>query len=208
MRKLFLTSSANTVMKDIVSHFDKPAKGLNVAFIDTASEIEKGDLLWLDEDRDILIQLGFKVFDYTLTGKTYEEVLEALLSIDVLFVAGGNTFYLLEQANKCNFKKIVQGLLDKGVTYIGSSAGSILACPNIEPIKYLDDLKVAPDLHLYDALGLVDFLIFPHWGSEHFKERQIKSVESIYSHDYKIILLRDNQYVFVEDNRYRIMLGN
>lgn len=205
MKKLFLTSSANTVMDDIAKHFNKPVKGLKAVFIDTASESERGDLVWLDDDRDALVEQGFKVFDYTITGKTYEEVSEALKDIDVLFVAGGNTFYLLEQANKCNFKKVVDNLLKKDVAYIGSSAGSLLACPNIEAIKFLDDPNEAPELKSYDALNLVDFIMFPHWGHERFKERQLKSVKSIYSENYKVILLRDNQYVSVEDDNYKIM---
>lgn len=205
MQKLFLTSSANTVMQDVVQHFDKPLRGLKVAFIDTASETERGDLPWLDADRDVLIELGFDVFDYTLTGKSFDEVLEALSDISVLFVAGGNTFHLLQQANKCDFKKIVKKLLNAGVIYIGSSAGSLLACSNIEPIKFLDDPNVATDLESYDALALVDFIIFPHWGYERFKERQLKSIESIYGQDYKVILLTDTQYVLVEGDRYRIL---
>lgn len=192
-------------MKDLLKHFDKQVKGLKVAFINTASESEKGDLSWLHADRDTLLKHGFEVFDYTITGKTYEEVKNDLSVIDVLFVAGGNTFYLLEQANKCDFKKIIQNLLSKGVIYIGSSAGSLLACPNIEPIKFLDDPNKAEELKSFDALNLVDFIIFPHWGHERFKERQLKSVESVYSENFKVILLRDNQYIFVEDNSYKII---
>jgi len=205
MQKIFLTSSASTVIKDLVTHFDKPITGLKVAFIDTASESEKGDLPWLDADRDALIEQGFDVFDYSITGKTNTEVVQALQDIDVLFVAGGNTFYLLEQANKCNFKKVVTDLLHAGVTYIGSSAGSLLLCPNIEPIKFLDDPNKAIDLQTYDALGLIDFIALPHWGHERFKERQLKAIEFLYGKDYKVILLTDKQYVWVAGDRYKIM---
>ncbi len=205
MKKLFLTSSASTVLQDVVKHFDKPLEALRVAFIDTASESERGDKPWLDADRDALIALGFDVFDYTLTGKTFEEVSQALSGIDILFVAGGNTFHLLEQANKCNFKKIVNMLLDLGVIYIGSSAGSLLASPDIEPVKFLDDSTKAMGLQSFDALALVDFIIFPHWGSGSFKDRQLKSIESTHGKDYKVILLTDRQYVMVEDGAYRIL---
>lgn len=205
MQKIFLTSSASTVIKDLVTHFDKPITGLKVAFIDTASESERGDLAWLDADRDALIEQGFDVFDYSITGKTTTEVVQALQNIDVLFVAGGNTFYLLEQANKCNFKKVVTDLLNAGVTYIGSSAGSLLLCPNIDPIKFLDDPNKARDLQTYDALGLVDFIMLPHWGHERFKERQLKAVESTYIQNFKVILLTDRQYILVENGRYKIL---
>ncbi len=204
MKQLFLTSSAFQVIPQIVKQFNKPVAGLKVAFITTASETEKGDLSWMYIDKDALIKEDFDVFDYTLTGKTYEQVSKDLKDIDVLFVAGGNTFFLLEQANKCHFTKIVDGLMEKNVVYIGSSAGSLLACKNIEPIKYLDDPNKAPSLENYDALGLVDFILFPHWGSERFKQRQLLALESVYLGSQKIILIRDNQYIYVVDDSYQI----
>lgn len=87
-------------MDSVVRHFDKPVAGQKCAFILTASEAEQGDKWWLREDRDALTSAGFDVFDYTLTGKTSEDVAQALKDADVLFVAGGKTFYLLGQAQK------------------------------------------------------------------------------------------------------------
>ena len=63
MAKLFLTSSASTVMDDIVKHFSKSSKSLKAAFINTASEAEKGNLAWLYADRDSLIKQGFEVIN-------------------------------------------------------------------------------------------------------------------------------------------------
>lgn len=191
-------------MKEIVKNLGK-VEGLKLAFISSASEVEKGDKQWLKDDKDSLINLGFKVFDYTISGKSENEVREALLGIDVLFVSGGNTFYLLEQSRKCNFEKIVKELIDRNVVYIGSSAGSLLACPDIVAIKYLDDPSKGKGLESFKAFGLTDLMILPHWGHECFKERHFKSLDFIHGQGGKVILLRDNQYVFVEDDKYKIV---
>lgn len=204
-KKLFLTSSANMVMRDLIKNLEKPAKGLKLAFINTASETDRGDKQWLSDDRDSLVEVGFDVFDYTITDKSEKEVAEALSEIDILFVAGGNTFYLLEKSQKCNFEKITKKLIENGVVYIGSSAGSLLAGGNIEAIKYLDDPKEAKSLKSFNAFGLTDLVVFPHWGNERFKERYLKSIDFAYDKNLKIILLTDQQYVFVEDNKYRII---
>jgi len=205
MNQLFLTSSAYMVIDDIVSKFGKTVEGLRLMFLNTASEVEKGEKKWLQDDRDSLVRAGFDVFDYTLTGKSEEDVVQAVAEIDVLFVAGGNTFYLLSQARKCRLDKIVQELINRGVVYIGSSAGSLLAGPDIEPIKYLDDPSKSEGLKSFEAFGLTDVIVFPHWGSDGFREKYLELVPAVYGLGKKIILLTDQQYVAIDGNSYQIV---
>lgn len=49
--KLFLTSSNNFVTKDLIKHLDTDPNKIKLTFIPTASEVEKGDLQWLKDDR-------------------------------------------------------------------------------------------------------------------------------------------------------------
>lgn len=79
-----------------------------------------------------------------------------------------------------------------------------MAGPDIEIVKDLDEPEKA-DLESFEGLGLVDFVVFPHWGSENFKERYKKLIENNYRKGLKIILLTDDQYVMVEDDKYRIV---
>lgn len=192
-------------MKDLVQHLGRSSRGLRLAFINTASEVEKGDKQWLQDDRDSLVKVGFDVSDYTITGKSEKEISDALSDIDIIFVAGGNTFHLLAQSRKCNFEKVVKNLIKNDVIYIGSSAGSLLAGPNIEAIKYLDDPNKSRDLKSFDAFGLTDLIVLPHWGNTQFKDKYINSIEFAYGEGRKIILLTDQQYVFVEGEKYQII---
>lgn len=193
--------------KDIPRWLDKPANKYKLVFITTASEVEEGDLWWQRDDRKALVDAGFKVFDYTLTGKKEKEVEEVMKKADIIFVEGGNTFYLLEKIKECGFDKVArEEVLVKGKPYIGCSAGSWVAGPNIELSKRPDKDFREATLKSYDALRLVDLVIMPHWGSKYSKDLYLKHRLKIsYQEKYKIILLNNYQYVRVVDEMYQIM---
>lgn len=203
MKKLFLTSIAAEVMDDIITHLSIAPKELNLAFIPTASEVETGDLWWLRQDREKLEKLGFNITEFSITGMNYQQVRKKLENIDVIFVSGGNTFYLLDQAIKSGFDKVLQEIEDN-LIYIGSSAGSALVGNGIGKLDNLDDKSKAPDLKS-DGLKLIDLAILPHWGSQEFKEGYKESFESLYKENYKIILITNHQYLFVEGETYKLI---
>ena len=56
------------------------------------------------------------------------------------------------------------------------------------------------------GLGLVDFLILPHWGNDRVREKYFGfRLKHAYQPENKLILLNDFQYVKVEGNMYRIV---
>ena len=73
MKRLFLTSSARKVIKNIAREIGT-VKGMKLAFIYTPVEFKKGGINWQDEDRTSLTEVGFEVFDYTITGKSKEQI--------------------------------------------------------------------------------------------------------------------------------------
>jgi len=203
MKRLFLASAVSEVASDIAKKIDR--NGLKLAFILTASEVEKGSLWWLKADRDALVKIGFDVFDYTLTNKTKAEVEKDLEKADVLFFSGGNTFYLLQKIQECDCSDIIRGFVNDGKIYIGSSAGTVIAGPDIYSVHYADDIKMASNLKDYKGFGLVDFIAFPHWGTADFKKAYLGGfIKSIYNNDHKTILLTNFQYVEVKDDTYKI----
>ncbi len=92
----------------------------------------------------------------------------------------------------------------KDLIYIGSSAGSLVAGPDISLAQNLEDTSLAPDLEAYSALNLTDVIVLPHWGMLHFAADYEKVMKKAYQTQQKIILLRENQYVLVEDDFYQI----
>lgn len=204
MKKLFLSSVAAYTLDKIYELLpDKPDK-LKLAFIPTAADTYKNKP-WFYEDRDKLIEMGFKVKDVDIKNKTEKELTEELKNIDVIFVSGGNTFYLLEKTLESGFDKVLKKLIHKGIVYIGSSAGSVLLCPTIEVIKELDDPKAAPKLKSYKGLGIVDFLILPHFGDEKYKQKYKTIINEWKDRGYELKLLTNNQAIIVNGNSYKIV---
>ena len=202
---LYLASSMNFTAKAIAKEIKHNGEKIKTAFIFTGAEYnDKTEKQWVKDDKQGMIDAGFELTDYTITGKNYEELKKDLSGFEVIHINGGNSFYLLLQARKSGFDKFIREFVEKGGIYTSSSAGSIIVAPNIEVIRKLDDNEFADALKTYDGINLVNFVVFPHFGSEKFKEAYFEAYKDIYNFDMKGILLRDNQFVKVKDNQYEI----
>ncbi|MCA9386289.1 Type 1 glutamine amidotransferase-like domain-containing protein [Candidatus Dojkabacteria bacterium] len=200
--KLFLLSSLQTTGATIAEKLRLDGLSGRVLFLTTASEGEEGDISWLNEDRQPLVDAGLDVVDYTITNKSEEEIRSVLSEIGAICVAGGNTYYLLDQSRKTGFDKIIAEFVNKGLPYIGSSAGALIAGPTIQTT--LDDSRVTPDLEDYTGFNLCSLSVRPHWGSEYFAERYKEEYLRLYNLKLPMILLSDNDYVEVDENGFKI----
>jgi len=200
MKTLFLTSQFKNMVKELKAVLPKPANELSCAFIPTAADVYE-EKPWMYADRDELIKLGLNVFDLPLKGKTKQEIEEALSNVDIIFVAGGNTFYLLDEARKSGFVEIIPKLVEKGVIYIGSSAGSYLACPTIEAATWKNQDKNIIGMTDFTALNLVPFILFVHYKPEHndLLKQEIPKTK------YPVRILKDDQAILVLDNKYKFV---
>lgn len=201
---LILTSANYFVAQHFIKFLAKKPQELRLTFVPTAAEVEEGDLSWLANDRQVLVDVGFQVTDFTLHGKNVNQVKQMLDQTDFLFLSGGNTFYLLQEIQKSGLDKIIHSYVDKGLIYGGTSAGSIVAGPSIELTHHLDDPSKAPEAKGVKGMGLTDVVVFPHWGSPHFQQRYAKLMKAGYKKGLKIILLTDDQYLLVDGNKYQI----
>jgi dipeptidase E len=195
-----------SVEPDLVRHFEGSPKGQTLAYITTASETETTDTSWIKLEEATFESFGFDVFNYTLTGKSESEIRKDLSGIDILFVAGGNPFFLLYQIQRTNFALLAQEHVNSGKVYIGESSGSLVAGPDIWVAHREEALSKVPDLTDFKGMGLVDFVTFPHWGNPSTKDFYLHHrMERAYNTENKIILLTDKQYVIVKDDWYQIV---
>lgn len=204
MKKLFLASFASVSLDLIRDTLPKPPDQLKAAFIPTAGDPYE-DKGFVDVDRNALTNMGMSVIDVDLKVTRGEDLEKVLNNVDVILVAGGNTFYLLDQVKKSGFDVIVKKLIDKGVIYIGSSAGSILCCPTIEGAKRFDSPTDAPDLTDYSGLDLVDFIVIPHAHKERYKERIQQTTEEIQAKGYIVKTLNDDQAISIDGESVKFL---
>ena len=156
MELLLLSNSAN-FGKPMYSHaadaFRQVAQGYRVVFIPFALAD------WDDyADRAIAAMGAFGLEASSARRAASPD--RAILEADVVMMAGGNTFRLLDSLYRLN---VVEGLSQRvrsGATrYIGSSAGTNVACPSI---RTTNDMPICRP-PLFDALGLVPFQINNHY---------------------------------------------
>ncbi len=204
--KLFLASLASATL-DLVYPLlpDKPSS-LKLAFIPTAADPYPADSRpWMDGDRAKLVEMGFAVTDYDLKNKNVDILSSELSPFHVIFVAGGNTYYLLNEVKKSGFDIVIKELIDKGTVYIGSSAGSIIMGSDIEYAKSLE--MPVPALTNFSGLNLIKKLLIPHYGREKYalRHRALLDDLSLRYQDNIVLPLRDDQAVIVNDGETKIV---
>jgi dipeptidase E len=125
----------------------------------------------------------------------------AIDEADVIFVGGGNTFRLLKGLYDHDLLGPIRRRVARGVPYIGSSAGSIVACPTLKTTK---DMPVVQPSS-FEALGLVPFQISPHYldpdpSSTHMGETQEERItQFLEENEETVIGLREGSILLVRE---------
>lgn len=161
----------STVSKDRIGN-------IKVLYITTASDGEDGDKSWMDVEYNTILDLGIKkenIIEYKIGNKVN------LDDYDIIYMMGGNTFYLLDTIRKYNFDKDIISFLEKGKLYIGSSAGSVIMGKSIETSLGYDENSV--DMKDFTGLGFVDGLVIPHSGrkEDFINELKNKTSDKLYT---------------------------
>lgn len=199
MKTLLLSSTGSITIELLPSIIDKPIKEIKLAWITTAS---KGvdDLSYLERHKQRMTELGYNFEEIDIEGKEADELKRILENKDVIHVEGGNTFYLLKAVRESGFDNVVKELIEKGVVYVGSSAGSYVACPTIEMATWKKPVKEQYGVVDFTALNLVDFLVFCHYSPEHkeFLEQEIKNAK------YPVRILTDEQALLIKDGEVEL----
>ena len=204
--KFFLTSSGipQAYTQKFFEYVGLPANQIKLAYIPTAGDPEIDRSWQADLVRDFGVQ-GMSVESYDIKDKNVDTLRNDLSKFNVIFVDGGNTFYLLDHARKSGFAEALRDLLkDNSRTYVGVSAGSILVGPSIElagwrPANDVNDVGLT-DLA---GLGLVDFVVFPHYVKEF--EAMVKKESGTVN--YEVIALPDESAVYMDDMK-PVVLGD
>ena len=143
---------------------------------------------------------------FTAMGYSMESVHQtdnpqkAIEQAEAIFIGGGNTFRLLKALQDLDLIEAIRRRVKAGAPYIGSSAGSNVAAPTIKTTK---DMPIVQP-RSFDALGLVQFQISPHYldpdpTSGHMGETQEERIlQFLEENDTTVVGLREGAWLLIE----------
>lgn len=205
--KLLLTSaglSNLSITKAIEKLLGKSAKGIKLAFIPTAANVEPGDKSWMIEDLNNFQKSGFEVDIVDISAVSKDIWLPRLQATEVLFLGGGNTFHLMHWVKQSGLQDELPILLKTRI-YAGVSAGSCIAGPTIyNSVQNLFGEKY--ELEIKEGLGLVNFQITPHLNSPYFdKIRKENLQEASKDLTEPVYAIDDNSAISVDGNNIEVI---
>src|SRR5680860_1473706 len=160
------------------------------SFLVISVQDNESDAFYLQKTKDELNKIGatdIHIFELR------EEKFDITKEYDVIYVCGGNTFVYLDRMRKTGLDKyIIDSVRNNRSIYVGVSAGSIIAGPNIEIASWGKDSD--PNnikLTNLSGLNLTNIVVYPHYREElksdldKFRER----------YEYQVEELEDNQAI-------------
>ncbi|MEG1733353.1 MAG: Type 1 glutamine amidotransferase-like domain-containing protein [Longicatena sp.] len=196
MERILLTSYFKKVANLVPRFLETNPVGNKVCFITTASIPEKVDF-FVSSGKKALEKLGMEIIELEVLSASTKEINDKIITSDIIYVSGGNTFFLLDAFRKTGVDKLIIEQIHNGKPYIGESAGSMILSENIEYASLMDSPKVANGLNGdYQALAITEFSIVPHSNNVPFKNI-VKKIDKTYSSKYDLKLISNNQAIMV-----------
>jgi dipeptidase E len=160
-------------------------------------------------DRDAYaarVRARFEAMDLALDSIHERPAMRAVENAEALFIGGGNTFRLIDALWTNGVIEAIRQRVHGGMPYIGSSAGSNVACPTI---KTTNDMPIVEPLS-FEALNLVPFNLNPHYldapaGSTHMGETREERIAEFHEENGQAVVgLREGAWLRREGNTIRL----
>ena len=200
---MILTSSLYESIELVKKFLDKNTESKKILFIPTATNIDEYKK-YIHLTQKAFEDFGYEVENFDVSIFSEEIAKEKLSEAKTVFISGGNTFYLLQELKRKNLTSYLKERIENGLLYIGESAGSVIATPDIEYASIVDDKTLATELNDYTGLNLVDFYIVPHFEEEPFVESSRNTVE-LYKDKLDLKLINNKEAILVENNNFTII---
>ncbi|MDI6666751.1 Type 1 glutamine amidotransferase-like domain-containing protein [Leuconostoc falkenbergense] len=150
------------------------------------------------------MDLGYQIDNLDVANEDTDSVVFKIQQAEILFITGGNTFYLLQELKRKNLLPLLVEKIQSGTPYIGESAGAIILAPSIEYNKIMDSPKLAPELLDYSALGITNFYTLPHYIESPFT----KTVQETYNNYHtrlNLMTINNHKAIIVIGDNYRVV---
>lgn len=207
-RRLLLLSNSKNFGQGYLEHAEAHIKDFLGAQVRRVLFVPYAAVRYTFDDFAASVRERFHQFGYDLDSvHTSEDPCQAVRTAEAIIVGGGNTFHLLHHLYWHDLLDVIRERVNKGVPYIGWSAGSNVACPTI---KTTNDMPIIEPPSL-NALSLVPFQINPHYLDAHpehhqgetREERLLEFIEV--NHCVYVVGLREGSLLRIEDASIRLI---
>lgn len=200
MLNLFLASYAihPESMEKLKKHVGGSFAGKSIAFVPTASNGISYDGWKTRSTIGVVNGLGAKVDIIPLEETCTHDVIADIRGHDIVWFTGGMSGYLLYWIRRTKLDQALPQMMDKGMLYVGSSAGSIICGTSQEHAEwYIGDPE--PGASLLPGLGWLDFEIYPH-----YEEKLRPEIEKLWKKG-KLYLLQDGEAMTVRNGKTTVL---
>lgn len=202
-KSILLISSSSVAGSGYLDPFEETIKSFlknisEIIFVPYAADKTNWNN-YTQEVRDRIKLFGIDV-------KGIHEVKNNIENFKAIFVGGGNTFRLLNRLQEYGLlSKINDAVLNKGLRYIGSSAGSNVAC---KTICTTNDMPIVYPTKGFDAINLIPLQINPHYidpdpKSTHMGETRDDRIKEFHeANTTPVIGLREGAFLKIDDEYF------
>jgi dipeptidase E len=163
-RRLLLLSNSRDPAGNYLKHPQRQIRAFLGARVKTALLVPFAGVTTSLDDYAACARAPFAEMGYELASvHDAPDPPAAVRAAEAIVVGGGNTFHLLARLYETGLLEVIRERVRAGVSYVGWSAGSVVACPTI---KTTNDMPIIEPPSLA-ALGLVPFQINAHYTDFH-----------------------------------------
>jgi dipeptidase E len=196
MKKILLTSTGlqyKAIADTFLAVTPVKPEDLKVLFIPTASRTEE-EMFFVRKSLNELLSVGVKNENVKWFDPDVRSTHLTNPQFDCLYVCGGNTFFLLHKLKESGFFLKISKWVNEGLFYVGASAGSVIASPDINYILWMD----GNDIGLKDTSGFSFIIssIIPHYTDDFAtaaSDLRLTGKEVVTISDSEALLIQGNQ---------------
>lgn len=184
----------------------KEASSIRIAFIENAADVIPDSEEWVLSIRQSFKRRGYQVdpIDLRIWQRRPQQLMQRLTGKDVIWIGGGNTFYLRWILKNSGADEMIRRLVRSGIVFCGWSAGAIVAGPTIEYFEAMDNVEDAPELVL-DGLNLTQIIIIPHIDNADFIQGAHLANMQLQAAGYSTLPLGDTEALVIDGGNQRII---
>ena len=203
-RKLLLISSSRVHGTEFLEHC---TKAITSHFSSCESVLFVPYALADHDKYESIVSTAFSKMDLELRSiHHHADPIAAIEEAEGIFIGGGNSFRLLKTLYDKKLTEAIRDAVAGETPYMGSSAGTNMACPTI---RTTNDMPIVEPPSL-NALNLIPFQINPHFidadpDSTHKGETREQRLEEFHEENsLPVVGLREGSWLTIDDDHCQL----